>query len=280
MTHDDVGRIFYSNAGGENPVTDFQRPILYGRISLPGEQAPGFREVFPIDNIPDTQGGRARLRGDNTLNRFTASCGQSVYRGDRLPTDYYGDLVICEPVGSLIRRAKVINDRGRIVVSNAYNKQEFIVARDPDFRPVNSATGPNGCLYIVDMYRGIIQEGNWVRTPGAGVEVVTRFAQRTDASLQHRVSSVFHRPCRSTVSRHFHSDRGIDHRCLQPGDEQGGQPLGGEGWHSTEPATGVLRIVGRQCPTDRSFQRLSQLFGRADRSVPANVRRASGPVRL
>lgn len=163
LTHDDVGRIFYSSAGGENPATDFQRPIIYGRLALPGEQAPGFREVFPIDNIPDTQGGRGRLREDNTLNRFSASCGQSIFRGTGMPSDFYGDLIICEPVGRLIRRAKVTNDEGRIVVSNAYEKSEFIRATDPNFRPINSATGPDGCLYIVDMYRGIIQEGNWVR---------------------------------------------------------------------------------------------------------------------
>ncbi len=163
LTHDDVGRIFYSSAGGENPATDFQRPIVYGQLSLPGEQAEGFREVFPIDNVPDTQGGRGRVRADNTLNRFTASCGQSIFRGDRLPGDFLGDLTICEPVGRLIRRAKVTNDAGRIVVSNAYEKSEFIRSSDPNFRPVNSATGPDGCLYIVDMYRGIIQEGNWVR---------------------------------------------------------------------------------------------------------------------
>jgi len=163
LTHDNVGRLFYSFAGGENPAGDFQRPLVYGQIRLPGEQAPGFREVFPIDNIPDTQGGRGRLRANNTLNRFTASCGQSIFRGDRLPDDFQGDLIICEPVGRLIRRAKVTNDRGKIVVSNAYDKQEFIAARDPNFRPINSATGPDGCLYLVDMYRGIIQEGNWVR---------------------------------------------------------------------------------------------------------------------
>ena len=163
LTHDNVGRIFYSSAGGENPATDFQRPIIYGRIGLSGEQARGFREVFPIDNVPDTQGGRGRLRKNNTLNRFTASCGQSLYRGDRMPADFSGDLIICEPVGRLIRRAKVINDNGRIIVKNAYKRNEFIRATDPNFRPVNSATGPDGCLYIVDMYRGIIQEGNWVR---------------------------------------------------------------------------------------------------------------------
>ena len=163
LTHDDVGRIFYSSAGGENPAMDFQQPIIYGQLSLPGEQANNFREVFPIDNIPDTQGGRGRLRQDNTLNRFTASCGQSIYRGDRMPDDFYGNLIICEPVGRLIRRAEVLNKDGRIVVRNFYEGTEFIRATDPNFRPINSATGPDGCLYIVDMYRGIIQEGNWVR---------------------------------------------------------------------------------------------------------------------
>lgn len=175
LTHDDVGRIFYSTAGGENPAHDFQRPILYGRLSLPGEQAEGFREVFPIDDVPDTQGGRGRLRDDNTLNRFTASCGQSIYRGDRMPQDFYGDLLICEPVGRLVRRAKVTHQGGRVVVSNAYDKSEFIRARDPNFRPVNSAAGPDGCLYIVDMYRGIIQEGNWVRDGSYLREVVKEY---------------------------------------------------------------------------------------------------------
>jgi putative heme-binding domain-containing protein len=175
LTHDNVGRIFYSTAGGENPAMDFQRPIIYGQISIPGEQADGFRDVFPIDNIPDTQGGRGRLREDNTLNRFSASCGQSIFRGTGMPADFDGDLVICEPVGRLIRRAKVTNDAGRIVVSNAYDQTEFIRATDPNFRPVNSATGPDGCLYIVDMYRGIIQEGNWVRDGSYLREVVKEY---------------------------------------------------------------------------------------------------------
>jgi mono/diheme cytochrome c family protein len=38
-----------------------------------------------------------------------------------------------------------------------------MTSTDPNFRPVRVATGPDGCLYVVDMYRGIIQEGNWTR---------------------------------------------------------------------------------------------------------------------
>lgn len=175
LTHDNVGRMFYSLAGGENPATDFQQPIVYGRISLPGEQANGFREVFPIDNVPDTQGGRGRLRNNNSLNRFTASCGQSIYRGNQMPDDFMGDLIICEPVGRLIRRAKVLNENGKIVVKNAYENSEFIASTDPNFRPINSATGPDGSLYVVDMYRGIIQEGNWVREGSYLREVVQEY---------------------------------------------------------------------------------------------------------
>ena len=175
LTHDDEGRIFYSTAGGENPAMDFQRPIIYGKIALAGEQAPGFREVFPIDTVPDVQGGRGRVRDDNSLNRFTGCCGQSIYRGNCMPADFNGDLIIPEPVGRLVRRAKVTNDDGRIIVSNAYDQTEFIAATDPNFRPVNSATGPDGCLYIVDMYRGIIQEGNWVRDGSYLREIVQEY---------------------------------------------------------------------------------------------------------
>lgn len=175
LTHDDVGRIFYSTAGGENPAMDFQQPIIYGKLALRGEQADGFREVFPIDNVPDVQGGLKRLRDDNTLTVFSACGGQSVYRGDQMPADFRGDLLIPEPVGRLVRRAKVTNDQGRIVLSNAYDYCEFIAATDPNFRPVNSVTGPDGCLYIVDMYRGIIQEANWVREGSYLREVVKKY---------------------------------------------------------------------------------------------------------
>src|SRR5688572_24411046 len=107
-----------------------------------------------------------RLRADSTLNHFTGACGQSIYRGNTLPANMVGDYIICEPVGRIIRRAKVINLKGKIIVHNAYYRQEFIASTDMNFRPVNSYTGPDGNLYIVDMHRGIIQQGNWTR-PGS-----------------------------------------------------------------------------------------------------------------
>jgi glucose/arabinose dehydrogenase/mono/diheme cytochrome c family protein len=162
LGNDDYGRLFLSSAGGEVAALGFQQLPAYGELEFEQDQYEGdFDTPWPIVTTPDIEGGLKRLKPDSTLNHFTASCGQTVYRGDRLPATMHGDLFICEPVGRLIRRAKVLNKNGKRVVRNAYDKAEFLASTDMNFRPVNTATGPDGCLYIADMYHGIIQEGNW-----------------------------------------------------------------------------------------------------------------------
>jgi glucose/arabinose dehydrogenase/mono/diheme cytochrome c family protein len=161
LTQDEMGQIFYSSAGSEVPALGYQQHPYYGNLEMKGKWEDGFDVVWPITGTPDVQGGLKRLREDGTLNHFTASCGQSIFLGDKLPA--YGDLFIPEPVGRLIRRAKVDIVDGQKVLRNPYHETEFLASTDMNFRPVETKTGPDGCLYIVDMYRGIIQEGNWVR---------------------------------------------------------------------------------------------------------------------
>lgn len=164
LTQDDLGVMYYSSAGGENPAFGFQQPAVYGHINLDGRLADGFIEPWPVVGTPDVQGGaERRLREDGTLNHFTGVAGQEIFRGDGLPLSAYGDLFIPEPVGRLIRRAKVMNEDGKKVLYNAYDEKEFLASTDLNFRPVQAKTGPDGCLYIVDMYRGIIQESAWTR---------------------------------------------------------------------------------------------------------------------
>ena len=162
---DNHGRIFFMNAGGEQGPQSFQAPIVYGGFNPRGQFAPGFSEVFPAAGKADVQGGAGRFRPDGTLNHFTATSGAEIYRGDRLPAELHGDLFFGEPVGRLVRRAKVEVKDGLTVLSNPHQaeKSEFIRSTDLCFRPLNMITAPDGTLYIVDMYRGIIQEGNWVR---------------------------------------------------------------------------------------------------------------------
>ena len=39
---------------------------------------------------------------------------------------------------------------------------EFLASRDEWFRPVNMALGPDGALYVVDMYRAVVEHPQWV----------------------------------------------------------------------------------------------------------------------
>lgn len=164
LCQDDLGKPWYVNAGGERGPLNFQQTITYGQFNVSDQFSPGYREVFPLVPIPDVQGGQKRFRPEEeTLNHFTATCGQEIFRGDRLPKDLRGDLLFAEPVGRLIRRSKIEVKDGVTFLENAHPGSEFIRSTDPNFRPVNMANGPDGCLYIVDMYRGIIQQGNWTK---------------------------------------------------------------------------------------------------------------------
>jgi mono/diheme cytochrome c family protein/glucose/arabinose dehydrogenase len=190
LTQDETGRLFFSRAGTEIPANGFQQHLSYGVLDLPGYDE-SFLEPWPIVGTPDAQGGKNRQRPeDNTLNRFTGVAGQEIYLGDKMPPAY-GDLFIPEPVGRLVRRAKVNHTHGKIFLTNRYDKAEFLASTDPLFRPVQAATGPDGALYIVDMYRGIIQEGQWVN-PGSYLRGVVQEKGHDKFHSHGRIYKIVH----------------------------------------------------------------------------------------
>ena len=135
---------------------------LFERIRL----GQGYSTTWPIQGTPDMQGGPGLGReNDRSLQRFTAACGQTVFRGDRLGDDMKGTYWVCEPVGRMIRCSDVEYEDGMITLHNRLEKQqlEFISSTDANFRPVNAYTAPDGTLHFIDMYRGVIQHGNWTR---------------------------------------------------------------------------------------------------------------------
>ncbi|MCW3116261.1 MAG: cytochrome [Chitinophagaceae bacterium] len=166
LTSDNYGRLFYSEAGPGLPAVQIQQMPAYGSLNFADQYTKDFTKPWPIIGTVDAQGGRDVLRPeDNTLKEFTSGCGQSIFRGDRLPKDMVGDYFIPEPVGRIIKRGKVINRDGKIYIEDAYQQKDWLASADMNFRPINTYTGPDGCFYIVDMYHGIIQESEWSK-PG------------------------------------------------------------------------------------------------------------------
>lgn len=170
LARDDEGRFLFST--NSNPAISLFVPPRYlsgaphkdSRRTMTGavRRISDYDSVWPVMITPDLQSGPGAARkSDGTLRHFTSACGQTIFRGNQLGDDVQGDYFICEPVGRLVRRSKVeYRESGHLELTNVYesSRGEFITSTDGNFRPVNCYTGPDGCLYIVDMYRGIIQE--------------------------------------------------------------------------------------------------------------------------
>ena len=167
VTQDNDGKIWFES-GAPGVPSGFQFPIVYGNFNVPDQFEPDFRIPWgaPI-RIADMQGGMGATRmPDGSLKSVTASAGNDIYRGHRLPKDLVGDLLSGEPVGRIVRRIREEKKEGLSILHNVYPGNEFIKSLDPFFRPVDITTAPDGTVYITDMYHGIIQVGNFTR-PGS-----------------------------------------------------------------------------------------------------------------
>jgi putative membrane-bound dehydrogenase-like protein len=97
-------------------------------------------------------------------NRTTAACGIAVYRDDLLGPEYRGNTFTCEPVNLLVHRLQLTPKGSTFVGHRAADEQqsEFLASSDSWFRPVQARTGPDGCLWIVDMHRYVIEHPRWI----------------------------------------------------------------------------------------------------------------------
>jgi mono/diheme cytochrome c family protein/glucose/arabinose dehydrogenase len=170
ISQDDVGRLFH-NSNSDQLRCDvlcaeelLRNPDLHAPSGL-NVQVAKDQSVWPIRVNPGVNRGykAGQLRPQNaasgvpgSLATFTAVCAPVVYRGDLLE-GCLGDVFIAEPSGNIVRRAVVKESGFDLTTGNAYDKQEFIASTDERFRPVNFANGPDGSLYMVDMYHGALQ---------------------------------------------------------------------------------------------------------------------------
>lgn len=101
---------------------------------------------------------------------FTAACGVFIYRGDLLPAEHRGAAFTCEPTGNLVHE-EIRQPHGATFRSRpahwrtggvSHRVAEFLSTPDDWFRPVSLAHGPDGALYLVDMYRAVIEHPEWM----------------------------------------------------------------------------------------------------------------------
>jgi mono/diheme cytochrome c family protein/glucose/arabinose dehydrogenase len=169
VSHDDKGRLYYnynwsqlhadlvppnylSRNKNHSPTTGIDHGLTVDRRIYPIRPNPAVNRGY----IPGTLDEKGRLL------EFTAACSPFFYRGTALPKEYYANAFVCEPAGNLIKR-NVVQEEGLLLT--AYDPtpgREFLASTDERFRPVHLATGPDGALYVADMYRGLIEHGPYI----------------------------------------------------------------------------------------------------------------------
>lgn len=171
ITQDDFGAIYYNS--NSDPLRKDVIPAEYLRRNenLVNPRGANVQLAKP-QQVPLWPGrvtlgvnrGYKSLREDGTLETVTAACGPVIYRGSLFPESFRGNAFIAEPAANLVKRLVLSEVDGIPRARNAYAEKDFLTSTDERFRPVNLYNAPDGALYVVDMYRGVIQHRIFVTT--------------------------------------------------------------------------------------------------------------------
>jgi mono/diheme cytochrome c family protein/glucose/arabinose dehydrogenase len=169
MSHDDQGRLYY-NYNWSQLHADLVPPnyLNQNKNHTPTSGSDhGLtidRRVYPIRSNPAVNRGYipGTLDDKGRLLEFTAACSPYVFRSRVLGDDYYGNVFVCEPSGNLVKRNVVEEDGFNLKAHDPAPGHEFLASTDERFRPVALTSGPDGALYVADMYRGLVQHGEYV----------------------------------------------------------------------------------------------------------------------
>lgn len=114
--------------------------------------------VFPLLRSAD------RYNDVHTANCYTSACSSIICRGTGLGKEMEGAALVCEPVHNMVGRARVVPAGASMqgVRFDDDSQSEWFRSDDPWSRPVRVENAPDGSLWVVDMYRRVIEHPEWI----------------------------------------------------------------------------------------------------------------------
>ncbi len=160
---DDYGRMFETH--NLEHISQLVFPDRYvNNVSLISEhrlcnisnhEENGLARIYPIGEQ------ESRVNHPEQSGYFSGSCGVAHYGGGTLG-DLNNSIWVCDVVLNLIHVDKLTPNQSRFTADRAFEKSDFLASTDRSFRPVNLTTGPDGNMFLVDMYRGVIEHPEWI----------------------------------------------------------------------------------------------------------------------
>lgn len=175
ITQDNYGRLYYN----DNSFYLYGDMVPWegvnahpGRTAKTGLYMPvaSDRSVFTARvNTGVNRGYREGvLNPDYRLRSVTAASAPAISRSARYPAAAQGGAFIPEPAGNVVSRFELhenglkVSAEKKLHDHKSWGPIEFVSSTDERFRPVATASGPDGFIYIVDMYRGILQHKTYL----------------------------------------------------------------------------------------------------------------------
>jgi mono/diheme cytochrome c family protein len=165
---DDAGRLYRNVNNG--PLFVDLVPARYflrnpNRVRTRGLYEPliGLEEAVAWPIRPTrgvNRGYRERFfRPDGTSRILQSAATPVVYRGDRLPAELRGGVFVTDSTTHLVHWFRITDDgTGRPRAEDGFARGEIFASSDERLRPVGAASAPDGTLWVVDMYRGVVQD--------------------------------------------------------------------------------------------------------------------------
>lgn len=180
ISHDDYGRLFYNYNWSQLhadlvPANYLTRNKNHTISSGIDHGVTNDRRIYPIRPTPAVNRGYIAgvLDEKGAILEFTSACSPLVLRSDLFPISYYGNAIVCEPAGNVVKRNVVSDNNGVLSAVDPHPGKEFMASTDERFRPTNLAQGPDGAIYVTDLYHGIIQHGAYM-TPYLREQTIKR----------------------------------------------------------------------------------------------------------
>ncbi|MDP4896595.1 MAG: c-type cytochrome [Akkermansiaceae bacterium] len=176
ITMDNTGHLYHNSNSiilrGERLLPETIESFPLSKIPNDTSDMLGSNAVFPIRVTPGVNRGYISIaNGYNEdfidpktfkLVNTTASAGIDFYRGDQFPASWSDVAFTTESVVGLVKSTRVSENGLELTGEHVFPNTEFLASTDERFRPVNIHTAPDGSLYLVDYYHGIIQHKTFI----------------------------------------------------------------------------------------------------------------------
>ena len=100
---------------------------------------------------------RGSDEGGKPFGFFTGATGITIYRGDAFPEEFRGNLLVGDVANNLIYRAMLKPNGLGLIAERTDEDAEFLASKEIWFRPVQMANAPDGSLFVLDIYRELIE---------------------------------------------------------------------------------------------------------------------------